>query len=458
MCIFNAVVPFRRLLLLLAVSCFLFPVTERNPFGILSQAHAKPMDGLLLESATTLRHGAWDIKFGAEFGSGAEPLDGPATVFSKPIVVDVIRAPLEIRYGLSDRSEIGWSAAFEADAGPGITAGTPAGPVLDAGGLQNIRFFGKWKIRPRFSWKADFAIAGNNALTDGSDGVDLDVKFMYGPRIGAGTVLFNLGVDIKSGNSDFNDNGAPENYDNPIGFGVGYIYPFTNRSIGIFELSGRTSPFAGVPAAKIDGNNELTALAGLRYGWDRFSLTTGAGFGILSGSPNFTLRLGLNWMLGAVKSYAQSDEDLDFWAPTEEDKKRLAEKAERKAAPGKTWVPVEDELTDRRARASEAFARRDYVAAATHYEAAINLKNDDPVLHYNLATTYYLMRRYAEARPYYQAAIRLNPSDVDSHLYLGYVYYYLSDSTSAAREWQRVLDLDPGNELARNNLNSLGVQ
>ena len=68
------------------------------------------------------------------------------------------------------------------------------------------------------------------------------------------------------------------------------------------------------------------------------------------------------------------------------------------------------------------------------------------------------MWRYVEARPYFHAVIRLNPTDVDSHLYLGYVNYYLNDRASAAREWQRVLDLDPENALARNNLNSLGIQ
>lgn len=412
-----------------------------------------------------MRRGVWDMHLATEFGGGAEPIAGPfLTATSKdPIDVDYIRTPIEIRYGLSDRNEIGWSASFEIDQGRQIPAGNVTGTFFDASGLQEIRLFGKWKIRQRFSWKLDVAFLGNNTLTEGNDGFDFGVKFMYSPRLGDGLILLNAGVVVKSGGADFNDNNvtaAAEEYENPFIFGVGYLYPFTQRFSGIFELDAQTSSFAGGLGFKANDLARLTL--GGRYSWaDRVYLTSGLGLGITDGSPDLTFRLGLNWLLGAGKLVARTEEELDFWAPTEEDKQRMAAALSNPANRGSTVITPanrEQEIADRIEKASEAFNRRDYVAAIAHYESAIALKDDDPVLHYNLATTYFLMRRYHEAKPYYQTAVRLNPSDIDGHLYLGYVYYYLRDPSSAEREWRKVMDLDPANVLARDNLESLKAQ
>ena len=454
---------------LLAALCCLLPVAS----------HSKPTDGILLESASTLNRGAWDMKFGVGYGSGAEPIEGPfLTATSKdPIDVDQIVVPLEIRYGLSDRGEIGWSAAFESDAGRKIpTTGNVTGTFLDAGGLQKVRLFGKWKIRPRLSWKVDFSFAGNNAVVDGSDDFDLGVKFIYGPRIGAGTLMLNLGIETKGGGGDFNNNGstaAAEQYAKPFFFGIGYVYPFSTRLNGIFELAANTSPFEGGLGFK--GNDLASALVGLRYGFtDRFFLTGGLGAGMLSGSPNLSVRLGLNWMMGTVRDFSKTEESDEFWAPSADLQEAVRQQAardeaRRRAAGSRTPQEaaenqpagspvVADDLSDRISQATEAFNRGDYFAAAAHYEAAINLKNDDPRLHYNLASTYFLMRRYFDARPYYLNAVRLNPADVDGHLYLGYTYFYLNNAGAAAREWRKVLDLDPTNALARQNLESMQAQ
>lgn len=418
-----------------------------------SPAHAGPRDGILLEHPAALGRGAWNLNLGVEFGGGAEPIEGPfLTAGAKdPIKVDLIRGPLEIRYGWSDRAELGLSAAFEADDGTTIPAGGAIpGNFLNTSGIQNIRILGKWKIGQRLSWKADFAFAGKNTLADGNDGLDFGVKFMYGLKLGAGSFLINTGVTIKGGGADFNDNGVTgtaEEYDNPIHFGIGYVYPFTSRFSGILELAGGTSPFAG--GSGIAAGDFLSFLLGVRAGLgESFFLSGGAAAGLMPGSPNLTARIGLDWIWGDIKSVAMNREDPDYWAPTPEDRARMAAAA---AAP-----PVDD-LSARKDQAAAAFARRDYIAAATHYEAAIGLKNDDPLLYYNLATCYFLMRRYHNARPYYLNAIRLNPGDVDSHLYLGYTHYYLKDTVSAAREWRRVLELDPANQLARDNLAAMGV-
>lgn len=438
------------------MACCLMPVS----------VHAKPMDGLMLESVSTLNRGAWDVGFGVEYGSGAEPVEGPfvSGTSKDALKVNVIHAPLEVRYGLTDRSEVGWEAGFESNDGTTFPAGSnAAGTYFDGSGLQRVRMFGKWKMRPRLSWMAEVSSLGDNTLVSGADGFDFGVKFIYGPKLGAGRLMFNLGLLIKGGGSDFNDNGVTgsvEQYHNPILLGAGYVYPFTSHFSGIFEFAASTAPFDGGSGFK--ANDMLSVLAGFRYGWaDRVFLHGGAGFGALPGSPNVAVRMGLSWLLGTVKTYAEMQaESSDYWSPTEEMQAKLRqekEKAARRPAE-KTWAPPKEEsVEDRIAAASAAFGRRDYAAASAHYEAAIYMKNDDPLLHYNLATTYFLRKRYVSAKPYYLNAIRLNPADVDSHLYLGYTYYYLNEPASAAQEWQDVLKLDPDNALARDNLNSLSA-
>lgn len=422
-----------------------------------SSVQAKPTDGILLENASMLGRGGWEVKFSPRLGAGAEPIEGPflTATASDPIEVDQIVIPVEMRYGWSDQSEYGWFAAFESDDGKTIPAGSNVpGTFLDGGGLQKLQFFGKWKIRPRWSWMVDAGFLGDNALVGGSDGFDFGVKLLSNPRLGRGHLLMNLGLDIKGGGGDFNDNGvtaSAEEYENPITFGLGYVYPFTGKLEGIFELAGSTSPFAG--GAGFKGNHLATVLMGLRYGWaDRFFLSGGLGGGVLTGSPNFSVHIGLNWLFGSIRRYERSGEDSDFWAPSED----MQREVERKMAPAPAR-DLEDELAERTAEAVETFNRGDYVAAAALYQAIINLKNDDALLHYNLATTYFLMKRYPAAKTSYINATRLNPNDVDTHLYLGYTYYYLNSLPQARREWQKVLELDPANELARNNLNSLEV-
>lgn len=447
---------------LLPTSPFLLPLT--------SISYANPQDGFALEGSQLLTRGVWDIGFGVDFASGAEVVDGPfVSAKSKDaLAVDWIRVPLEMRYGMTDRTEIGSVIAFESDNGKTFPAGNNApGTYFSASGIQGMQIFGKWKLGSRLAWRTDLAFLGNNALAGGNDGLDLGVKFMYTPKMGPGWMLVNLGVDIKSGAGDFNDNGvsgSAEDYQNPINFGVGYLFPVTRRISATAELAGGTSQFSGGGA--FGTNNRLDALVGLRAAFsDRFYMTGGAGFGVLAGSPNVSVRLGVGWMLGAVERFASSQSQSDWWTPTPELEKQVAEemaggkaagaKLSGKAGRGRT---KEEMLADRISLANDAFARRDYVAAAAHYEAAVTMNPNDPVVQYNLATAYFLLRRYADARNVYKSVVRLTPDDVDSHLYLGYTYYYLKDVESAAREWKTVLTLDPANETARQNIESMEVQ
>ncbi len=432
--------------------------------------YANPMDGVYLENPLMLDPGMWDMRMGVDFGSGAEPIEGPFLSASSknPIEVDYVKIPVEVRYGLSPRSEIGWLAAVELDKGQKITTGNVTGTFLDAGGLQNMRLSGKWKFRRRIAWAVDLSFAGNNTLMGGSDGLELGVRWISAARLGGGDILFNAGLIAKSGGADLNDNGVSsgaENYKNQILFGIGYVHPWTSRLNWSVELSGATSPFAA--GSGFSSNDMLSMVIGSRFAvTDRFHLLTGLGLGIFSGSPAFQFRLGMNSMLGgrpAIGSVGprvsggDSADESDFWSPTKEDQERLV-RTIQEASPSARPKSKEEDLAAKIAMADESFGKGDYLRAISYYEAAIYLKDNDPALHYNLATSYFMRRRYYEAKRSYGRAIQLSPGDIDSHLYLGYTYYYLNDPAQAGLEWRKVLDLDPGHALARGNLESLGLQ
>lgn len=455
-------------------------------------SHSKMLDGFALESATTLNRGAWNLKSYLEFGSGAEPLTVNTGGSNVAIKVDSIRLPVEIRYGLADNWEVGGDLGFESDDGTKLTAGGTTTSFLDGSGLQRFRFLGKWNFFRDMAAMADLAFLGDNSLYYSLDSFDLGIKFMYGPQMGAGTLNLNLGFLIKGGDPDIDGDGkssAAESYGTMFMYGIGYVYPYSDRFSGSFEIAGSSSPYDG--GSGVSAKSLLSFLLGARYGFtDQMLLDGGIGIGLGDGSPNFLLKVGMDWMWGAAPEYTStapssergtpSQGTSSRWTPSGETKKTetpapattpekpkpaqpyyeppTAYETPKPPAPAPTGPSTEEMLQTRVADASAAFNRSDFVTAATQYEAAIKIKDNDPVLHYNLATAYFQLKRYADAKTYYKNAVSLNPADVDSRLYLGYTYYYLQDQASATREWQKVLEIDPSNSLARENLKSLGVE
>lgn len=443
---------------------------------------AKPLDGIQLEGVQTLNRGAWDFKTALEFASGAEPGNVAVGATTVKIKVDSVRLPFEFRRGITDNIEVGGDFGFESDDGTTVTAGGTTITLLDGSGIQRFRILGKWNFYNDLAGIADLAFLGKNELYYSLDSFDFGLKFIYGPQVGPGNLNLNLGFLIKGGDPDLDGgtNITGESYNNIFSYGVGYIYPWTDRFTGIVEMAGGSAIFKG-------GKSMLGFNFGGRYGFtDRFLLEGALGLGLGGGSPNFLLRVGLNIMGGALEEYSSAaptkTEPASRWTPTTAPS---GQKTTTQAAPATTPTTtpsgpyiepptrydtpkppaptpsgpsLEEQLAQKVADASAAFNRGDYVSASVNYEAAIRLKDNDPVLHYNLATAYFQLKRYPEAKTYYKNAVTYNPADPDSHLYLGYTYYYLQDQAGAIREWQKVLEIDPSNQLARDNLKSLGVE
>ncbi len=465
-------------------------------------SEAKMMDGFYIEGTSTLNRDAWNLKSYLEFGSGAEAMTvgsgvsaGGSSVTAK---VDSIRLPIEIRYGLSDQLEVGGDLAFETD------DGTPDGSAnyFDGSGLQRFRLYGKWNFWNDVAGMAELSFLGDKSLYYSSGSLDFGLKFIYGPQLGQGNLNLNLGVLFKNGTADF-ATGNPKitnsmrNYATVFSYGIGYVYPYSDRFTGVFEVAGSSSSFSG--GSGIDFNDLLGFTMGGRYALtDRFGFEGGLGIGLGDGSPGFLLKVGMDIMWGTVEEYTSSgssssmrtepsrSEPAQTTRPARTSTTETPAQAAKKSAdaggyyepppsrsaptaPATTSAPAvapaqaepsgqsaEEMLGQYVTDASAAFQRGDYVSAVANYQSAIRLKSDDPVLHYNIATAYFQQKQYSDAKTYYKNAVTLNPSDVDSHLYLGYTYYYLQDQTGAAREWKKVLDLDPSNTLAKDNLQSLG--
>lgn len=89
-----------------------------------------------------------------------------------------------------------------------------------------------------------------------------------------------------------------------------------------------------------------------------------------------------------------------------------------------------------RKRGYEAlFIKRDYMAAARHYQAALKTESEDAVLHHNLATALARLRQTKGAIHHYQEAIRLKPDMASAHANLGVIHR--SDDLSKSIEHLR---------------------
>ncbi len=471
-------------------------------------AHSIIENGLLMEGPATLARGAWSVGTYLEFSSGAQPITVNGSVSasgtSVPVKVDSIRLPVEVRYGLSDNFEIGGDLGFESD------DGEPDGSVtyFNGSGLEHLRLMGKWNFFQDVAGVATLAFLGDNELYYGLDSLDFGLRFVYGPQVGAGTLNMNLGMLMKNGSASFRGANAKipstsEDYQNVFSYGIGYIYPYSDRFTGVFEFTGSSSPYKG--GGGVNAEDLMSLQVGMRYGFtEQLNLKGGMGVGIGDGSPNFLFRIGMDWLWGAFVSTV-SEAPPQRWEPSGSPGREPERRVEKPAVPtqpeeemsrggvpaARGQIPMdrtaekdrmtepapatlgtppervppvpagpttEEQLQARVRDAADAFNRGDLVSAASNYESAIRLKDGDAVLHYNLATTYFQMKRYADAKTYFKNALAINPNDADSRLYLGYTYYYLQDQASAIREWQKVLEIDPTNTLAKENLRSLGLE
>ncbi len=100
----------------------------------------------------------------------------------------------------------------------------------------------------------------------------------------------------------------------------------------------------------------------------------------------------------------------------------------------------------------------DVAGAETMLRAALAEDPSLPQISKNLADILYRNGRYEDAREAYDRAAKLAP-DLGDDLYfkLGNIAYKRRDHDRARESWRRATELNPGHELARANLDMLGV-
>jgi tetratricopeptide (TPR) repeat protein len=91
----------------------------------------------------------------------------------------------------------------------------------------------------------------------------------------------------------------------------------------------------------------------------------------------------------------------------------------------------------------------DYQKAAEVLRRAVQIEKKSSVAYYNLGIAYKHLKQWALAVPAYREAIRLDPKMADAYLNLGNVYTAMNNFAQAASNYKKALDLNPNLERAR---------
>jgi regulator of sirC expression with transglutaminase-like and TPR domain len=96
--------------------------------------------------------------------------------------------------------------------------------------------------------------------------------------------------------------------------------------------------------------------------------------------------------------------------------------------------------------------RKDYVAAAREYQAALDLDRYLPAAWYNWGNDLLASGDYPRAARVFTRSLRLYPTDVWALNNRGVAYRKLGKIEKARRDFEKTLTIDPGFEQARKNL------
>ena len=99
-----------------------------------------------------------------------------------------------------------------------------------------------------------------------------------------------------------------------------------------------------------------------------------------------------------------------------------------------------------------AYGPVDLNKAIYHYKAALKIKTDDVVAHYNLGNVLAKKGETDEAISHYLEALRIKPDYAEANNNLGTALYNKKDYEGAALHFSKALKINPKNTGARNNL------
>jgi Tfp pilus assembly protein PilF len=94
-------------------------------------------------------------------------------------------------------------------------------------------------------------------------------------------------------------------------------------------------------------------------------------------------------------------------------------------------------------QAKGALARGQYQDALKIYQRALQIREDDPEIHYSIATIYFLVDDLQHAMEHFKSVTERDPRRANAHINLGAVYHRLGQFEESVESLQRGLQLDP---------------
>lgn len=105
-----------------------------------------------------------------------------------------------------------------------------------------------------------------------------------------------------------------------------------------------------------------------------------------------------------------------------------------------------------------AFHNNNYNEAINYFKKALTINPINLKALFNTAVSYYHAEEYQKAKEYFEKASSLNEKDVDSLNYLAWIYHTIDGNIQKAVDtYEKVLKIDADNQVARGNLERLGI-
>lgn len=346
--------------------------------------------------------------------------------------------PLGVRYGLTERLELG------AGMGASFNSGH-----LEEDDVEFASLTGKYR------WNRALAVTlslsqglGERVFPYGGDGLGLDLNLPAEYPFGPGRLIGQLGYRVNRGEA------APSiPWSNYLRYGVGYAYEMTRRFEVVAELAGH-GPTVELPGTPDRKHQALAFLAHYQPG-RASTITPRLAVGLEDGSPDVALGVGYRMEFGLPEPIRRPYRDTAPAAVTPDTRPRgplLLPEGEGTGGPSGTDAARRRRLTE---RARRAYETGDLRQAIRLYERARTIGNPDGQILSNLGSLYFRRGNYRRARDRYRQALETMPDDYHTHLYLGITYQRLGRTDRARAHYRRARELRPDAEEPRRRLRTL---
>lgn len=346
--------------------------------------------------------------------------------------------PLGVRYGLTERVELGVSVGASFNSGD-----------LEEDDVEFASLSGKYRWNRALGVTLSlFHGVGERVFPYGGDGLGLDLNLPVEYPFGPGRLIGQLGYRVNRGEA------APSiPWSNYLRYGVGYAYEMTRRFEVVAEVTGH-GPTVELPGTPDRKHQALGFLAHYEPG-RASTITPRLAVGLADGSPDVALGVGYRMEFGLPEPIRRPYRDTTPVAVTPDTRPRGPLLLPGGDAPGGasgTDAARRRRLTERARRAYEA---GNLQQAISLYERARNVGDPEGEILSNLGSLYFRRGNYRRARDRYRDALEVMPDDYHTHLYLGITYQRLGRVDRARTQYRRARQLRPDAAEPRRRLRTL---